>query len=158
MVIIELILDTNARVSEGLDVYASLGYMSNEYKELGPNVTFDKNNEIKRTPEYSGQIGFNYRAPVNSTDTIIVSADYSHQDEYYAGVNNSPAELAEETDLVYAAISYEGDDGRWMVTAACENCTDEEYHTSTLDFGVLGFATQYPGKPRQYSLALKVAF
>ena len=151
-------LELIARPMEGLDVYASLGRMWNEYKDLDPNVTFDKGNEIKRTPELSTQIGFNYRVAVAETGAIIVSADYSHQDEYFAGVNNSAVELAEETDLVYAAISYEGGDGRWMLTASCANCTDEEYHTSTLDFGTLGFATQFPGQRRVYSLKLKYAF
>lgn len=148
-------LELSARPSDGLDLYASIGTMSNEYKELGANVLFDINNEIKRTPEFSGQAGFNYRAPVGTGNAIIVSADYSHQDKYFAGVDNAAVELSEATDLMHAAVSYEGGDGRWMLTAACANCTDQEYHTSTLNFGVLGFATQFPGEKRVYSLTFK---
>jgi hypothetical protein len=44
-----------------------------------------------------------------------------------------------------------------MLTADCRNCTDEEYYTSTLNFGSLGFATQFPGERRVYSLTLKVS-
>jgi iron complex outermembrane receptor protein len=148
-------LELNARATERLNVYANIGTMSNEYNELGPQITFDINNEIKRTPEFSGQLGFNYRAPVGGSGAFIVSADYSHQDEYFGGADNHPLELSEATDLIFAAVSYEGGDGRWMLTAACSNCTDQEYHTSTLNFGALGFATQFPGELRVYSLTFK---
>ena len=154
-VISGLELELSARPTDGLNLYASVGRMWNEYTELGPNVVFDINNEIKRTPELTAQIGVNYRAPVGASSAVILSADYSHQDEYYAGVDNAPVELAEATDLLYAAISYEGGDGRWMVTAACQNCTDQEFYTSTLNFGVLGFATQYPAPRQVYWLKLK---
>ena len=147
----------SARATDRLNVYASLGTMDNEYKELGPTVVFDINNEIKRTPELSAQVGFNYRAPIGASSAFMVSADYSHQDEYYAGVDNAPVELSESTKLLSAAISYEGGDGRWTVTAACENCTDQEYHTSALNFGVFGFATQFPGNRQVYWLKFKLS-
>ena len=86
-----------------------------------------------------------------------MSADYSHQDEYYAGVDNAPVELSEATNLLSAAISYEGGNGRWTVTAACENCTDEKYHTSALNFGVFGFATQFPGNRQVYWMKFKLS-
>lgn len=148
-------LELSARPAEGLDLYASLGRMWNKYTKLGDNVIFDIDNEIKRTPKYTAQVGFNYRAPVTENGAVILSADYSHQDKYYGGVNNSAAETSEATDLVHAAISYEGGDGQWSVTAACENCTDQEYHHSALDFGVLGFATQFPGERRIFSVRMK---
>lgn len=150
-------LELNARATEHLSVYANIGTMSNKYKELSSQITFDIDNEVKRTPKFSGQIGFDYRVPVNGSGAIVLSADYSHQDEFFAGADNDPLELAPETDLVFAAVSYEGGDGRWMLTAACSNCTDEEYFTSTLNFGALGFATQYPADRRVYSLTLKLS-
>jgi len=149
--------ELSARATERLNVYASIGIMSNEYKELGSSAAFPITNEIKRTPEFSGQLGFNYRAPVGVSRALMVPADISHQDEYYAGVANGPTELAGAIDLVHAAISYEGGDGRWTITAACENCTEEKYHTSTLDFGALGFATQYPGDRQVYWLRLNIS-
>ena len=151
-------LELNAQITDGLDVYASLGLLDNEYKSLGENVVFDINNEIKRTPEVSGQIGFNYYMPINNDDRIIVSADYSYQDEYFNGPTNTLQELSQSTDIVHASIAYEGSDGRWRVTASCQNCTDEEYFHSTLDFSALGFATQFPGAPRLYTVKLNVNF
>ena len=151
-------LELSARPTDGLDLYANIGTMSNKYKKLGPLITFDISNEIKRTPKFSGQVGVNYRAPMGGNGAMIVSADYSHQDKYFAGADNDPLELSEATDLVHAAVSYEGGDGRWMLTAACSNCTDQEFHTSTLNFGALGFATQFPGERKVYSLTFKMNF
>jgi len=67
-------------------------------------------------------------------------------------------ELSESIDLTYFAVSYEPSDGRWMLTATCANCSDQEYHTSTLNFAALGFATQYPGLKRVISVKLKAVF
>jgi len=96
--------------------------------------------------------------PVGTSSAVILSADYSHQDEYFAGVDNAPVELSEATDLLHVAASYESGDGRWMLTAACENCTDQEYHTSALNFGVFGFATQFPGERQIYSLTFRYSY
>lgn len=151
-------LELSAKASEGLDIYGNVGLMSNEYKELGDNVLFDINNEIKRTPDLSAQIGFNYLMPMSAGDALIISADYSYQDEYYGGVSNTAEELSEATKLLHASIAYEVNDGAWRITASCENCTDQEYHHSTLDFSALGFSTQFPGIPRVYSLSLDMSF
>jgi iron complex outermembrane receptor protein len=152
--------ELNAKATENLSVFANIGFMWNEYKDLDDNVTFDINNEIKRVPDVTGQIGFNYYVPLPNASvdsSLLITADYSHQAKYFAGVNNSPSELAEATNLIHASISYLHD-ARWSLTAVCSNCTDQEYHTSTLDFGVLGFATQFPGPRRVVSLRLKVMF
>ncbi len=151
-------LELVAKPTEALDIYANLGLLDNQYNELGANVLFDIDNEIKRVPDVSAQIGFNYFKQVGGNNAVIISADYSYQDEYFGGVSNTPDELSEATKLVHAAITYEANGGAWKVTAACENCTDQEYHHSTLDFSALGFVTQFPGTPRTYTIKLNVPF
>jgi iron complex outermembrane receptor protein len=150
-------VELTASPTAELDLYASFGLLKNEYDNLGENVVFSIENEVKRTPEVTAQIGFTYFMELNSGE-LIFTGDYSYQDEYYGGAGNTSAELSESITLVYGAVSYAFGGGKYKVTLACANCTDEEYHHSTLDFSALGFATQFPGAPRTYTLTGKVLF
>ncbi len=155
--------ELSVRPAPGLDIYASLGTLNDKYTKLAAGVIFPKSNTIKRTPSLSAQVGFNWVIPLTAEQgapgiDLTLSADYSHQDKYFNGVVNSPSELAEATNLIHAAISFGNSEGDWELTLACENCTDQEYHTSTLDFGVLGFATQFPGEPATVSASLKLNY
>jgi iron complex outermembrane receptor protein len=150
-------VELTASPTAELDLYASFGFLKNEYDNLGANVVFSIENEVKRTPEVTAQIGFTYFMELDSGE-LTFTGDYSYQDEYYGGAGNTIPELSESTSLVFAAVSYAFDSGKYKITLACANCSDEEYHHSTLDFSALGFATQFPGAPRTYTLSGKVLF
>lgn len=150
-------LELTASPTDNLDVYVNVGLLSNEYDNLSENVVFSIENEVKRTPDTTAQIGFTYYMDLASGE-LSFTGDYSYQDEYYGGAGNAVAELSEATNLVFAAVSYEFGSGDYKVTLACENCTDQEYHHSTLDFSALGFSTQFPGAPRTFNLTGKVLF
>jgi iron complex outermembrane receptor protein len=144
--------------AEGLEFFAGLGTMDNEYKEL-VGADFPRSNEVKRTPEMSWQLGFNWDVPVAALGgRIFTTGAFSHQDEYYNGLKNDPVELAPAIDVFDFSLGYEPEGGRWSVTASCKNCGDEEYYHSTLNFGSLGFATQFPGLPRTWKLGFRYNF
>ncbi len=146
------------RASENLDLFGNLGTMDNEYRRL-VGADFPISNEIKRTPKLSYQLGLNWTVPVPSLGgAFFTTATLSHQDEYFGGLKNDPVELSEAIDLVDFLLGYGPDDRRWQVEASCKNCTDEEYHHSTLNFGTLGFATQYPGLPRTWQVRFRYNF
>jgi iron complex outermembrane receptor protein len=144
--------------ADGLDFFASLGQMDNEYKKL-TGADFPKSNQVKRTPEMSYQLGFNWDVAVPGLGgSIITTGSFSHQDEYYNGLKNAAVELAPAIDLFDLSVGYRPDSGRWALTASCKNCGNEEYYHSTLNFGTLGFATQFPGLPRTWKLGFRYNF
>jgi iron complex outermembrane receptor protein len=146
------------RATDDLDLFGNLGTMDNEYKKL-VGADFPITNEVKRTPKLSYQLGFNWSIPVATWGGgFFTTGTFSHQDEYYGGLKNDPVELSEATDIVDFLVGYGPDDGRWTLEASCKNCTDEEYHHSTLNFGTLGFATQFPGLPRTYQVRFRYNF
>ncbi|MCZ8130808.1 MAG: TonB-dependent receptor [Steroidobacteraceae bacterium] len=146
------------RATPQLDLFANLGTMDGEYLSL-VGADFPLSNEIKRTPDLSWQIGFDLDIPAPALGGEFFStATYSHQDEYYNGLRNAPVELAPATDLLDFTLGYAPEDGRWQVAASCKNCTDEQYFHSTLNFGQLGFATQFPGLPRTWRLSFRYNF
>jgi iron complex outermembrane receptor protein len=144
--------------ADGLDFFASLGQMDNEYKKL-TGADFPKSNQVKRTPEMSYQLGFNWDVAVPGLGgSIITTGSFSHQDEYYNGLKNAAVELAPAIDLFDLSVGFRPDSGRWALTASCKNCGNEEYYHSTLNFGTLGFATQFPGLPRTWKLGFRYNF
>ncbi|MFM7625215.1 MAG: hypothetical protein ACKO7G_01875 [Gammaproteobacteria bacterium] len=49
-----------------------------------------KSNQVKRTPEMSYQVGFNWDVAVPGLGgSIITTGSFSHQDEYYNGLKNA---------------------------------------------------------------------
>ena len=146
------------RATDSLDLFGNLGTMDNEYRKL-VGADFPITNEIKRTPEISYLLGFNWSIPVPALGGgFFTTATFSHQDEYYGGLKNDPVELSEAIDLIDFLVGYGPDDGRWTLEGSCKNCSDEEYHHSTLNFGTLGFATQFPGLPRIWQLRFRYNF
>lgn len=146
------------RATENLDLFGNLGTMDNEYLKL-EGADFPITNEIKRTPKVSYQLGFNWSIPVPTMGGgFFTTATLSHQDKYYGGLKNDPVELSEAIDLVDFIVGYGPDNGRWTLEASCKNCSDEEYHHSTLNFGTLGFATQFPGLPRTWQVRFRYNF
>lgn len=151
-------LDFVARPVQGFDVYGFVGLMWNRYKELDPGVVFSIDNEIKRTPDFTFQIGFTYTHPVSDNGNLIWNTDFSYKAKLFNGVSNTPFEAAPSQEILNASLSYEFIDQGVTVSVACRNCLDDEYFLSTLDFSVFGFATQYPGEPRTYFVSAKWNF
>ena len=144
--------------ADGLDFFASLGTMDNEYKKI-VGADFPKSNQVKRTPEMSYQLGFNWDVALPGLGgSLITTGSFSHQDEYYNGLKNAAVELAPAIDLFDLSVGYRPDSGRWALTASCKNCSNEEFYHSTLNFGTLGFATQFPGLPRTWKLGFRYNF
>ena len=150
--------EANARLAPGLDVFASVGRMYNRYDALAPSVPFPKTNEIKRTPEWTGQVGFSYERPLSEAYALKLDGTYSYQDPYFNGVSNTRVERAPRQSILNGSVALVDDQRGLTYTLACRNCTDDRYFHSTLDFSALGFAVQFPGEPRTYYAAIKYEF
>ena len=146
------------RATANLDLFGNVGTMDGEYLKL-EGADFPITNEVKRTPKASYQLGFNWTIPTPAFGgAVFTTATFSHQDTYYNGLKNAPVELAPEQDILDFLVGYGPDDGRWRLEAGCKNCTDDEYYHSTLNFGSLGFATQFPGLPRTWQASFRYNF
>jgi iron complex outermembrane receptor protein len=145
--------------TDSLNFFANFGTMDGEYKQLDPAVPVPITNDMKRTPELSYLLGFNWDHELaNANGSLNFTGTYSYQDEYFNGFANAPTELSPKQKLVNLTAMYMPPSGRWAISAGCRNCTDEEYFHSTLDFSALGFATQFPGLPRTWIATFRYYF
>jgi len=145
------------QVSSMLTLFADGGTIDAKYTRLSPDVEFPITNQVKRSPKFSGAIGYNAHIPI-PIGALISNLTFSHQNRYYGDVDNSGPALAPATNLTDFSIGYEAPQATWQVVASCKNCSNQQYFHSTLNFGTLGFATQFPGVPRQFFLTARYNF
>jgi iron complex outermembrane receptor protein len=151
-------LEALAQVTSNLRLHASLGSMKGKYLKLDSSVSFPITNQVKRTPRLSVQTGFDYDMPITDNLLATLHANYSFTGRYFDGVNNTQYENVKARNLVDILVSIKNLDKNVTLFAGCKNCTNDHYFDSTLDFSALGFASQYPGQPRTFTVGLNYDF
>ena len=141
-------------VSDELTLFMNLGTLDGTYTDLRSGAEGLEGLHLKRTPDVTYRLGLFYDTELDSGD-LSLTAVLNHEDEYFSNQNNTPPGLREETDNVSLSMTYRPSDANWRITAGCTNCTDEERYNSTLDFGTLGFVTQFQDIPRLWRISFR---
>ena len=139
---------------DNLTVFANLGTLNGNYTDVRPGAEGLMTKELKRTPDLSYRLGVLYDQDVANGE-VNLSVVLNHEDEYYTNQNNTAYGLRPSADTWDLNVTYRPSDANWRVTAGCTNCADEERWNSTLDFGSLGFATQFQDLPRLWRVSFR---
>ena len=139
---------------DNLTVFANLGTLNGNYTDVRPGAEGLMTKELKRTPDLSYRLGVLYDQDVANGE-VNLSVVLNHEDEYYTNQNNTAYGLRPSADTLDLNVTYRPSDANWRVTAGCTNCADEERWNSTLDFGSLGFATQFQDLPRMWRVSFR---
>ena len=139
---------------DNLTVFANLGTLNGNYTDVRPGAEGLMTKELKRTPDLSYRLGVLYDQDI-ATGEINLSVVLNHEDEYYTNQNNTAYGLRPSADTLDLNVTYRPSDANWRLTAGCTNCADEKRWNSTLDFGSLGFATQFQDLPRMWRVSFR---
>jgi len=139
---------------DNLTVFANLGTLNGNYTDVRPGAEDLMTKELKRTPDLSYRLGVLYDQDMANGE-MNLSVVLNHEDEYYNNQNNTAYGLRPSADTWDLNVTYRPSDANWRVTAGCTNCADEERWNSTLDFGSLGFATQFQDLPRLWRVSFR---
>ena len=139
---------------DNLTVFANLGTLNGNYTDVRPGAEGLMTKELKRTPDMSYRLGVLYDQDMANGE-MNLSVVLNHEDEYYTNQNNTAYGLRPSADTWDLNVTYRPSDANWRVTAGCTNCADEERWNSTLDFGSLGFATQFQDLPRMWRVSFR---
>ena len=139
---------------DNLTVFANLGTLNGNYTDVRPGAEGLMTKELKRTPDLSYRLGVLYDQDIANGE-MNFSVVLNHEDEYYSNQNNTAFGLRPSADTWDLNVTYRPSDANWRVTAGCTNCADEERWNSTLDFGSLGFATQFQDLPRMWRVSFR---
>ena len=139
---------------DNLTVFANLGTLNGNYTDVRPGAEGLMTKELKRTPDLSYRLGVLYDQDVANGE-VNLSVVLNHEDEYYTNQNNTAYGLRPSADTWDLNVTYRPSDADWRLTAGCTNCADEKRWNSTLDFGSLGFATQFQDLPRLWRVSFR---
>jgi len=149
-------IEASALVTDGLTVFANIGFMDAEFKSLSDRALasgFTSGTVPVRSPDYTGQVGFSYVTGLDSLEgDLNVNADFQVTDNFHVNNQNAPEGFNLGYETLNASIGYEAEDGSWGVSLGCKNCLDEKYWTT--DF----LSTRFLGEPMRWALRLKFAY
>jgi iron complex outermembrane receptor protein len=124
---------TELRLAEHFKMNVSASYLSAKYKDYASilsnrqPVNF-KGNTLPRSPEFSAASSFvidNLRFGEKAEGSLRF--EYNYRDKTYFTRENTVAASQDSYGLVNVIATMEFDDGRWGLTAAGRNLTDEEF-------------------------------
>ncbi len=144
-------------VRDDLTLFANIATLEGRYTDLKPGAEGIAEKDLKRTPDFSYRYGLAYdRALANGEFSL--TAVLNREDEYFSNQNNTPNGFRPAVSKVDVNMTYRPNDGNWRLSAGCTNCTDEHQANSTLDFGNLGFVTQFQDIPRLWRVSYRYDF
>jgi iron complex outermembrane receptor protein len=102
-------------------------------------------------PEWTFNLGAQYRFRLASGATITPRVDYSYTSPQWGTVFELPADRLTERNLVNAQLAYS--QGRYAITAYATNLFNLIYIDSATEGGI-----RYPGPPRQFGVRVGMSF
>ncbi len=124
-----------------------------DYLDVGRNLDFT-GHKLPRTSDYQYSIGADYQRPVSDDLTFKAHVDFTYQDKFFYGPDNTNAEPG--YGLLNGRISLGQANDRWAVSLWAKNLTDKLYRTSVIPF--LGDESSLYGAPRTYGVRLSGKF
>ncbi|OYQ31654.1 hypothetical protein CHU95_21190 [Niveispirillum lacus] len=148
-------LELTLKAAEGLDLFANLGLMDDQYKSKNP-LSDSATSGAKHLPllsPWSIQTGFTYETPAFWQDQarVRLSASYQYQDDYYSTVANLIR--TETVGLVSGSVALVSDNESWSLTLAGKNLTNESYFTTAPSSAAIAVA-----EPRTWTLTAGYKF
>lgn len=143
-------LEAMMRVAEGLDLVGGFGYTHSKIKDYAINPA-DIGNKAPYVPEYSVNLGAQYRVPITSNLGLFSRVDYRRLGSQYWDPENSTAR--DPIDLVDVRFGIEDNDGKWSLIGSVENLFDKKYNS---EFVAGGFA--HAALPRVWHVDVRYNF
>jgi iron complex outermembrane receptor protein len=170
-----------ARLSANLSANVAVGYIHAKYDEfnrfvpggapnpLNPSQTIPAGGQVvnvadlygfQNTPEWTGNINLTWRGDVAGGE-LVITPMVSYRDSYQQFELPLPLLDQKAFTLVDLTASWAPESGRYKVSVAGKNLTDERYRTGGYNFGVPTYNNSvigFYGPPRTYSASLEVKF
>lgn len=143
-------LEAKAALTSHLSLFGAYGYTQSNIRKFTLNPA-DVGNQAPYAPRYTGNIGFEYRHPINAALDGLVRVDYRRVAEQYWDPENSTAR--QPLNLIDARIMLDAHDGTWSLSFWGRNLKNQKYLS---DWVVGGFA--HPAEPRTFGADLRWNF
>jgi iron complex outermembrane receptor protein len=173
--------EAKARFSDHLSGTVAVGYIHAKYdtfsrfvpagapNPVNPSQTIPAGGQIvnvaglygfQNTPEWTGNASLTWQGEV-AGGRLQITPMVSYRDDYQQFEQPLPLLDQKAFTLVDLTASWSPDSGRYKLSVAGKNLTDERYRTGGYNFGVATYNNSvigFYGPPRTYSASLEVKF
>ena len=147
-------LEVRARITPGLDIFGSFGYIDAKIDEWDAGSSDFSGNNMPNTPDYTYSAGIQYR----HDNGFFGRADFLGTGEMYGNVQNDSHVKLDAYELLNLRCGYESEN--YDIVLWCKNAFNEEYYASAFDYGdpkeAIGVAQN--GEPREFGVNLTYRF
>lgn len=161
-------LDSTLLAAPGLIITLSVGYTDATYDSFpdGPCPTGQGDScdlsgrPLDRAPEWNGNLGFNYKLPLNNSWVdVVIGGDANYQGDQYTAADLDENAFQEGVTKYSARFAVQDPDLRWQLQVVGKNLTDELIMTSSADVPVQpGSYMGVFAQPRSWALDFRVRF
>lgn len=157
---------------DNLTLFANIGIMESEYKNLDPAIAAQRQNCLTnglqcaqgivnphgniappvRAPEHQLSIGGWYEIPITDSINIVPRINVIDYGDHNIATSGLDDALLSGYTIINGGVSIEHTTQDWSLTASCQNCTDKDQYVSYL----AGF--RYLQDPATWSVTLNKRF
>ena len=148
-------VEVNAVPVRGWNIYGNYTYTDGKINELNTGSVNYAGKLLPRVPKSKYFIGTSVTLPVGDL-TVTGRVDFSHQDSYFASIQNLADEQSHVQSNLDAGLTVEMPGHRWSVELWAKNLTDELNINSITDVTRDAFATYLP--PRTFGATAKFRY
>ena len=156
-------LDLQAVPAANWLIEAGVGYIDDEYTEIDAFTGVSINNQLVKTSKWSGTGAISYTWDWADIGTVTPRLDFTYRSSYFSNAINSPITAQDPYSLINLGVTFESNDGKWLVSAMGRNLTDERYISAgysetngpTLS---LGISEVVRDRGREWSLMIRRSF
>ncbi|MEO0410484.1 MAG: TonB-dependent receptor [Pseudomonadota bacterium] len=146
--------DVDVSVTDWMRVFAGVGYVDSEIKELRAAPQFE-GNVTPYSQEYNIIAGFQIDKPITDSLDFNARLEYNKWGPVWFDSSNLAGTRREPVDLVNARIGVSND--RWQIALWARNLNDEEYNIESIPL-LSALAATYRAVPRSYGVEASVKF
>lgn len=156
-------LEVTVRPFAGFDLFGGLGYTDVKFTSIDPLLLASgivkPTTKLPKTPEFSANVGGQYRFRLGSIGDLTLHGDYAYVSKEFQDITNSPIDAQKGFGLLNGRVAFDTADNKWELAVAVTNITDKTYITSGASaYNSLGYAAAGIGRPREWSLSGRVKF
>jgi iron complex outermembrane receptor protein len=142
-----------------LTLQGSVGYLTNEFKELDPDVTqVNPTSKIPQSPEWNASYSVIFDFPIGGGH-LSLRGDGFYRSMVFQRLANVPDLVQEGFTLFNARITYRPESEKWELSAFGTNLGNKEYIAyGAGDGNTSGLALVSPGEPRMWGVSAEYRF
>jgi iron complex outermembrane receptor protein len=149
-----------AQLGERLQLDGGVGYLDTQYTRVlptpGSQITLD--NAFPRAPEWTINLGAEYKQPVGAAGSLIARLDFLSVSRVEQDIFNTPAISQAGHSKINARFIYRPASEKWEVAAFVNNVTDEETIGAGFTIAALGYDLITPARKREWGLSFGLFF